>query len=180
MNHLKSVLLLLFCRENGHLYDNNRRHLYRNHPFILALDTDHHFLLKHPLARQLLERKWKLYRPVFYFNLILNLSLLFVLSSYVLITPPPSPNSDSSTQNQSLKLSHSIIRWIIIILATMNLLRLILEIISYRGLRIPFAQTISLISFLICILAFLPWKGNYQLAHWQWELAGMFNIISMD
>jgi hypothetical protein len=59
----------------------------------------------------------------------------------------------------------------------MNLLRLILEIISYRGLRIPFAQTISLISFLICILAFLPWKGNYQLAHWQWELAACSTLF---
>jgi len=152
--------------------------LYRNHPFIIALDTDHHSLLKHPLARQLLKRKWRLHCSIFYFYSILRLLLLLVLSFYVLIIPPP--NIDTSTTNsiiRSSNLFHLIIQWIIIILGVFNLLRLIIEIIVYRGLRIPFAQTIAFISFLTVIMAFKPWTINNEMTTWQWELAACSTLF---
>lgn len=67
--------------------------------------------------------------------------------------------------------------WIIICLAGINFLKLILEILLYRGLRVPFAQLFSIISYLAAIFAFLPLKLNIEFIYWQWELAA-FSILT--
>ncbi len=146
------------------MYTTNSRQLYRNHPLIIALDCEHHFLIGHPLVQQLMLRKWKLYRPLFYFPRILSFLLLLILTFYVLTVSAPSTNSSSSIE------SSLIIRWMIITLSTMNLLKIFLEIILYRGLRVPFAQLFGMISFLSSVIAFIPYKNptnNLNSLRWQ-------------
>lgn len=152
------------------MYTTSSYQLYRNHPFIIALDYQNHFLLEHPLAKQLMLRKWKLYRPLFYLPRIFSFLLLFILTIYVLITPAP---QIKSTKTISLSITaHLIIRWIIIVLSTINILKILLEVILFRGLRVPFAQLFGLISFLSSIIAFIPFKKQTDdIIVWQWELA---------
>jgi hypothetical protein len=168
---------LLLLRDNGKLYTTYTPQLYRNHPFIIALDAEHHSLLQHPLAQQLIERKWKLYRPLFYLTRILNVLLLLVLTSYVLLVPAPhtkpsaTPNGPSSV--------HEILtpmRWIIVALATVNFLKILLEVLLYRGFRVLFAQIFSLLSFLTSMIAFLPLEKTHLTVDWQWQLAALSTL----
>jgi len=134
---------------------------------IIALDSDHHILLEHPLIKQLMLRKWKLYRSLLYFPRILSFLLLIILTFYVLITPAPIPNVSSTKNISSLPF-----RWIIIILSSINLLKILLEIFFYRGLRVPFAQLFGIISFLSSIIAFIPYKkSTNNIIYYQWQLA---------
>jgi hypothetical protein len=150
--------------------------LYRNHPFIIALDSEHYSLLEHPLARQLMSRKWKLYRPFFYLSRLLTFLLLLILTFYVLITPAPYTKSPHNFSTTFMEKSILPIRWIIVILAGMNLLKTILEIIFYRGLRVPFAQLFSIISFISAMIAFIPYKQDTQTIDWQWQLAAVSTL----
>ncbi|CAF3672911.1 unnamed protein product [Rotaria sordida] len=163
---------------NNKLYTTKSRQLYRNHPLIIALDSEHHFLLEHPLSKQLMLRKWKLYRPFFYFPRILAFLLLFILTFYVLITP--APNIKSSKYISLSITTHLTIRWIIIILSIINLLKIFLEIILFHGLRVPFAQLFGLMSFLSSIIAFIPYEkeinNNNNNISWQWQLVS-FSIL---
>lgn len=157
-------------------YTNRSSELYRNHPFIIALDRGHHFLLEHPLAKKLMDRKWKLYRPLFYFPRLLSFLLLLTLTVYALFAPAPnakvsdSPNTDFlSTAFVRFALP---LRWMIAILAGINLLKILVEILLYRGLRVPFAQLFGIMSFTISIVAFLPdGSRTNQMLAWQWQLA---------
>ncbi len=150
------------------MYAEKSHELYRNHPFIIALDTEHHSLLEHPLARQLMKYKWKLYRPFFYLGLILTFLLLLIVTFYVLIIPAPNIKSSTNTSLQKFLLP---IRWTIVALAGINLFKIILEIILYRGLRVPFAQLFGIISFLTSIIAFIPYKNTTEIINYQWQLA---------
>ncbi|CAF3407987.1 unnamed protein product [Rotaria sp. Silwood1] len=167
---------------NNKLYTTSSRQLYRNHPLIIALDSEHYYLLEHPLAKQLMLRKWKLYRPFFYFPRILSFLLLLILTFYVLIIPAPNIiSSSSSSSSKYISLSSIVnltIRWIIIILSIINLLKIFLEIILFRGLRVPFVQLFGLISFLSSIIAFIPYKSeiNNNITSWQWQLTS-FSIL---
>lgn len=173
-NRTLSNLVCYFFSTDKDLYDNKRRHLYRNHPFIIALDNNHYWLLEHPLARQLLKRKWKLYSSTFYFYLLLRLLLLLVLSSYVLLNPAPITNKSFSKQSNSYLL---ILRWFIVILSGMNLFQLLSEILRYRGLRVAFAESIGFISFLTSTIAFIPFNNDNQMLSWQWELAAFSTLF---
>ncbi|CAF2395150.1 unnamed protein product [Rotaria sp. Silwood2] len=166
-----------YFMSNGKLYAPNSHQLYRNHPFIIALDSECHFLLEHPLARQLMLRKWKLYRPFFYLTRILTFILLLFLTFYVLVVP--APNTKSST-DLFLPLNENFVlpmRWIIVILAGMNLFKVLLEIILYRGLRVPFAQLFGMISFLISIIALIPYGQINERIHWQWQLTALSTLL---
>lgn len=133
--------------------------MYRNHPLIIALDHGHYFLLEHPLIQQLMLRKWKLYRSLFYFPRILTLILLIFLTLYVLITPAPNLKKSLSPNRLSIP-----IQWIVIILSIINLLKILVEIFLYHSLRISFAQLFGIISYLSSIVAFLPNQISLQ---WQ-------------
>jgi len=172
-----SDIYIFFLRNDDKLYANNSHQIYRNHPFIIALDAEHHSLLEHPLARQLLLRKWKLYRPFFYLTRILTFLLILVITFYVLIIP--APNSKSSTNLLSPLMKKCLLptRWIIIILSGMNLFKIILEILLYRGLRVPFAQLFGIISFLTSILAFIPYNNTTEMIYWQWQLAAFSTLF---
>ncbi|CAF3422100.1 unnamed protein product [Rotaria sp. Silwood1] len=163
---------------NNKLYTTSSRQLYRNHPLIIALDSEHYYLLEHPLAKQLMLRKWKLYRPFFYFPRILSFLLLLILTFYVLIIPAPNIISSSSKYISLSSIVNLTIRWIIIILSIINLLKIFLEIILFRGLRVPFVQLFGLISFLSSIIAFIPYKSeiNNNITSWQWQLTS-FSIL---
>jgi hypothetical protein len=141
--------------------------LYRNHPFIIALDAEHHSLLEHPLARQLMSRKWRLYRPLFYLSLILTFLLLFMLTFYVLIVPAPNQKPSIIATLPFIKMSIVPMQWIIVTLAGINLFKIILEIILYRGLRVPFAQLFGIVSFLTSIVAFIPYNKFHETTKWQ-------------
>jgi hypothetical protein len=167
----------LILRNNGKLYAENSRQLYRNHPFIIALDSEHHSLLEHSLARQLMSRKWKLYRPFFYFNFTLIFLLLFILTFYVLIIPAPNLKSPTNISIPLIEKYHLQIQWIIVILAGINFFKITLEILLYRGLRVPFAQLFGIISYLTSIIAFIPYKKTNEIIYWQWQLAA-FSILS--
>jgi hypothetical protein len=169
-------------RNKDKLYTTNSHQLYRNHPFIIALDCEHYSLLEHPLVQQLMLRKWKLYRPLFYLPRILSFLLLLVLTIHVLITPAPNINASSSSKTilPSLMLKRYIIaiRWIIVILSGMNLFKIILEIILYRGLRVPFAQLFGIISFVSPIIAFGPYgKLTNDINFWHWQFASFSVLI---
>jgi len=148
------------------LYTTSSNKLYRNHPLIIALDNGRYFLLEHPLVKQLISHKWKLYRPLFYFPRILSFLLLIFLTYYVLITPAPILNVSSRKNISSIP-----IQWIIIILSAINLFKILLEIFLYRGLRVPFAQLFGIVSFTSSILAFIPYeKSTNNIISWQWQL----------
>jgi len=166
-----SVLFFFLLRNNGQLYALNSHQLYRNHPFIIALDSEHHSLLEHPLARQLISRKWKLYRPHFYLTFILTLLLLFIVTSYVLIIPAPNLKPSINISISLIEKYFLPIRWMIVILAGINFLKIIIEIILYHGLRVPFAQLFGIISFLTSIIAFIPYNQTNQTINLQWQLA---------
>jgi len=68
-------------------------------------------------------------------------------------------------------------RWIIIILSGMNLFKIILEILLYGGLRVPFAQLFGIISFLTSILAFIPYNNTTEMIYWQWQLAAFSTLF---
>ncbi|CAF1027311.1 unnamed protein product [Adineta ricciae] len=160
--------------DNDKLYTSSSRQLYRNHPLIIALDSEHHSLLDHPLCVRLMERKWKLYRSLFYFPRILAFLLLSILTVYALIIPAPlkttSTSSTLSSWLSSIMLS-STVRWIIIVLSLINLLKIFSEIILYRGFRVPFAQLFGIVSFASSILAFIPHRdASEQMKHLQWQL----------
>jgi len=164
---------LYFKRNDEKLYGQYRHQLYRNHPFIIALDSEHHSLLEHPLAQQLISRKWILYRPFFYFTFILIFLLLIFSTFYVLIIPAP---NSKSLKNLSFSLDDKYlltIRWIIIILAGLNFAKIILEILLYRGLRVLFAQLFGIISFVTSIIAFIPYEKSNN---WQWPLAAFSTL----
>ncbi|CAF0926376.1 unnamed protein product [Rotaria sp. Silwood1] len=172
-----------YFMNNGKLYAVDSHRLYRNHPFIIALDSEHHFLLEHPLARQLMLRKWKLYRPFFYLTRILTFLLLFFLTFYVLVVPAPNVKSSTNSFLQLNENSILLMRWIIVVLAGMNLFEALLEIILYRGLRVPFAQLFGMISFLTSIIAFIPYGEINERIYWQWQITALsillqwFNVI---
>ncbi|UJR28363.1 hypothetical protein I4U23_009606 [Adineta vaga] len=165
-----------FLNENE-LYATNSHLLYRNHPFIIALDTERHSLLEHPLSQLLIKRKWKLYRPFFYLTRILSILLLLVSTFYVLIVSAP---YTKHAEKLSLPLSKSSIlhlQWTIVVLGGMNLFKILSEIILYRGFRVPFAQLFAIISFLISITAFIPYENRSQIVHWQWQLAAFATLF---
>jgi hypothetical protein len=164
-----------FHRNNDKLYTTNSHQLYRNHPLIIALDSEHHFLLEHPLVKQLLLRKWKLYRPLFYLPRILSFLVLLILTFYILFLSEPITKLSSLEVLSSPTKTNLIIRWIIIILSAMNLLKIIFEILLYRGLRVPFAQLFGIVSFLSSILAFIPFETQTN-NNLQWQLAS-FSIL---
>ncbi|CAF3944056.1 unnamed protein product, partial [Rotaria magnacalcarata] len=159
------------------LYTTNSNQLYRNHPFIIALDSEHHSLLEHPLARQLMLRKWKLYRPFFYATRILTFLLLLCLTFYVLTVSAPNIKSPRPISIPLIKNLIVPMRFIILILAGINLFKVILEMIFYRGLRVPFAQLFSMISFLTSIMAFIPYENTDQIIDWQWQLAALSTLL---
>jgi len=157
-----------YFMNNNKLYTKNNHILYRNHPFIIALDNNHHFLLEHPFAKQLMLHKWKLYRLLFYFSRILPFLLLIILTFYVLIISAPIPNV-LLTKN----ISYLSIHWIIIILSVINLLKILL----FRGLHISFAQLFGIISYISSIIAFIPYKNpTNNIISWQWQLTS-FTIL---
>ena len=123
-------------------------------------------------------RKWKLYRPLFYLSLILTILLLLILTSYVLTVP--APNNKSSPTSSMIPFIKDFIlpmQWMIVTLAGMNLFKLILEIILYHGLRVPFAQLFSLISFVTSLIAFIPYEKNEEMIYWQWQLAALSTLF---
>ncbi|CAF1088242.1 unnamed protein product [Adineta steineri] len=157
--------------DNNRLYTKSSRQLYRNHPLIIALDREHHSILEHPLIQQLMARKWKLYRLWFYLPRILSFLLLFILTCYVLIVPAPVINS-SSLQIPTKSILYSIItssaiRWIILTLSKINILKIFIEIILYRGFHVPFAQLFGLITFISTLAAFIPLKNHMTNEQWQ-------------
>ena len=164
-------------RNDDELYTTSGHILYRNHPFIIALDTEHHRLLEHPLAEQLIARKWKLYRPFFYLTRILSLLLLLAVTFYVLAVSAPysiPKESRTLTLNTSAIL---LVQRIIVILGLMNFFKIILEIILFRGLRVPFAQIFSILSFLTAVIAFIPYDNRIEMFHWQIELAAISVLL---
>lgn len=91
----------------------------------------------------------------------------------------PAPTIKSSDVKTSSLIKHSIVplQWTIMILAALNLLKLILETILYRGLRVPFAQLFGMISFLTSIIAFIPNERTGPVIHWQWQLASLSTLL---
>ncbi|CAF0925386.1 unnamed protein product [Adineta ricciae] len=166
-----------YFKNDDELYTTNGHLLYRNHPFIIALDTEHHSLLEHPLAEQLIARKWKLYRPFFYLTRTLSLLLLLAVTFYVLVVPARYANPKETrilTLNTSAIL---LLQRIIVILGLMNLFKIIMEIILFRGLRVPFAQIFSILSFLTAAIAFIPYDNRIEMFHWQMELAAVSVLL---
>lgn len=98
---------------------------------------------------------------------------MLVLSFYVLIIPAPINEISSNVSNPFLLL----LRWLIIILSTMNWFQLLSEIIRYRGLRVPFTEIIGFISFVTSIIAFIPFENDYRILSWQWELASFSTLF---
>ena len=121
-------------------------------------------------------RKWKLYRPLFYFPRMLSFLLLFILTLYALFAPAPNAKVSASPSTDFLSTvfvrAALPLRWGIAILSGMNLLKILVEILLYRGLRVPFAQLFGIMSYTISIVAFLPdGNGTNQILSWQWQLA---------
>ena len=123
-----------------------------------------------------MSHKWRLYRPLFYLSSILTILLLLILTFYVLITPAPKLKP-STTDLPFMKNSIISIRLAIVGLAGLNLFKIILEIILYRGLRVPFAQLFGIISFLTSIIAFIPYNRSNEMFDWQWELAACSTLF---
>ena len=123
-----------------------------------------------------MSRKWELYRSLFYFPRILSFLLLFILTVYALVTPAPhiskaSPKSLEGAPSLVFSQMLTIARWLIVILSTINLSIIVLEIILYRGLRVPFAQLFGVISFAVSIIAFIPYGDHTEgLLSQQWQL----------
>ena len=118
-----------------------------------------------------MKRKWEFYRPLFYISRTLTFLLLLILTSYVLLIPAP---ISKRPPKYTLKFIDRILgpmRWSIVVLAGINIMKILSETFLYRGLRVPFAQIFSLISFGTALLAFLPLQQTKEIIGWQWQLA---------
>lgn len=143
------------------MYTINRRRLYENHPLIIALDNHHDFLLEHPLVKQLLLRKWRSYRWLYYLPRVFVFVLLLIFTCYVSIIPRPMTEFIP-------------IRWVIIVLSSMNFLKIFVEIFLFGGCRVPFAQLFALLSLLLSIIAVIPMTNpSKMILAYQWQLAAL-------
>ena len=138
--------------------------MYENHPLIIALDNHHYFLLEHPLVKQLLLRKWRSYRCLYYLPRVFVLLLLLIFTFYVSIIPRPTTESMSFIPT----------RWIIIVLSSMNLLKIFVEIFLFGGFRVPFAQLFALLSLLLSIISVVPMQNpSKTILSYQWQFAAL-------
>lgn len=146
--------------DQDRLYTTNRRRLYQNHPVIIALDYNHDFLLEHPLVERLLRRKWRSYRCWYYLSRVFVFLLLLIFTIYVSIHPK--------------SMSFIPIRWMIIILSSMNVLKIFGEIFLFGGFRLPFAHLFSLVTFLLTIIAVFPMQNpSKMIISYQWQLMAL-------
>lgn len=159
--------------------------MYRNHPLIIALDRGHYSLMDHRLIVQLMSHKWKAYRWLFYLPRILAFLLLFIITTYALTVPPPTAEATAPSNKWLTSLmAGPIARWAIVSLSAMNLLKILVEIILYRGFHVPFVQLFGIVSFTASLVAFLPYKNPTEdTINLQWQLTSFavlfqwFNIV---
>ncbi|CAF3396980.1 unnamed protein product [Rotaria socialis] len=91
----------------------------------------------------------------------------------------PAPNIKASSNSVSLSITIAIAtRWIIVVLSIINLLKIFLEIILFRGFRVLFAQLFGLVTFLSTTIAFTPFKSTTdEFISWQWQLTAFSVLI---
>lgn len=77
----------------------------------------------------------------------------------------------------SFRLVSKPLHFSIVILAGLNLLKIALEILLYRGLRVPFVQLFGFVAYLTSIFAFLPYKTTNDIPVWQWQLAALSTLF---
>jgi hypothetical protein len=125
-----------------------------------------------------MRRKWTQYRTLFYASRLFSFLLLVLLTVYVLIVPAPLIEHRSSLSTRWLTsniFQHFLtsIRWMIIVLSIVNLLNIIIEIVVFRGLRVPFAQLFGMIAFATSIIAFLFYNDHHptdEILSRQWQM----------
>lgn len=122
-------------------------------------------------------RKWQLYRSFFYLTRMLTFLLLLILTLYVLLIPAPINKKPVTYTLKFIDDIYEPMRWSIVGLAGMNIIKILFETILYRGFRVPFAQIFSLISFLTAVIAFLPMTKNKETLFWQWQLASFSTLF---
>lgn len=103
-------------------------------------------------------------------NIILVVLLLFLVTSNILVLLITNNLKSSQTD---IRISSKIIHVTIVIVAGLNLLKILLEILLYRGLRVPFVQLLGFVADLTSIIAFLPYKNTQHIHIWQWQLAAL-------
>lgn len=170
-------MTITIFRNKNEPYANFSHQLYRNHPFIIALDSEHHSLLEHPLAQKLLTRKWNLYRPIFYLNRTLNFVCVLFLTITSLCLRSPNLKMNREYPPQVSRNVLSVLQWIVVFLASVNIFKQVIEAILFRGLRVPLAQIFNFISSVTVIISFVPWKFESISDSFKWQMAA-FSVLS--
>ena len=182
----------------------DRKMLQINHPFTLMVEKNREHLLDHPLVYSLLDYKWKLYaRYVYYFNFLFYLLFVASLTTYVFITFAPyhfgvtyslmkelpcydlclsikGNHTDEIKKLQSQILAIHIFQWLVIILASIQIIKELFQIISERLDYINLENLVELTAFILAILFTVDFNscsrdiGYRCVMQWQVGALGVF------
>ncbi|CAF0778128.1 unnamed protein product, partial [Didymodactylos carnosus] len=154
----------------------DRKKLEQNHPIMLMVEKDRERLLDHPIVHSLLDYKWKMYaRYVYYLNFLFYLSFVGALTSYVFLAIAPYHLGTTHDQMKQLSckslcmfimenrtteiielrsriLAIHVFQWLVIILASLQIIKEIFQMVSERLDYINFENAIELCAFILAIV----------------------------
>lgn len=140
------------------------------------VEKNREYLLDHPLVHSLLNYKWRLYaRYVYYFNFLFYLLFVASLTTYVFIAFPPFSFGVTHELMEELKCSElcsviktnnteeihnlktrittiHIFQWLVIVLASIQIIKELLQMISDRLEYIKLENAVELTAFILAIL----------------------------
>jgi transient receptor potential cation channel subfamily A protein 1 len=182
----------------------DRKLLQLNHPFTLMVEKNREYLLDHPLVHSLLDYKWKLYaRYVYYFNFLFYLLFVISLTTYVFLTVAPyrfgitidqmkeltcyelcsliKKNHTNEIENLQLGINTiHIFQWFVIILALIQIIKELFQMISQRLDYINLENAVELSAYILAILFTIDFNscsrdiGYRCVIQWQIGALGVF------
>ncbi|CAF0887601.1 unnamed protein product [Adineta ricciae] len=154
----------------------DRKSLQLNHPFTLMVEKNCEQLLDHPLVHSLLNYKWTLYaRYVYYINFLFYLLFVASLTTYVFVAFAPyrfgithDQMKESSCfdlcsfvkENRTEELANlqthittiHVFQWIVIVLAAMQIVKELFQVVSERLDYINLENAVELSAFILAII----------------------------
>jgi transient receptor potential cation channel subfamily A protein 1 len=182
----------------------DRKLLQINHPFTLMVDKNRENLLDHPLVHSLLDYKWTLYaRYVYYFNFLFYLLFVASLTTYVFLTFAPyrfgithdqmkestcyelcsliKKNHTNEIENLQIRIiTIHIFQWIVIVLATIQIIKELFQVVSERLDYINLENAVELTAFIFAIIFTVDFNscsreiGYRCVIQWQIGALGVF------
>ncbi|CAF1560807.1 unnamed protein product, partial [Didymodactylos carnosus] len=184
----------------------DRKKLQQNHPLMLMVEKNRERLLDHPIVHSLLDYKWKLYAGyVYYLNFLFYLIFVGILTSYVFLSIAPYHFGVTHDQMKQLScknicmsiienrtieinerrsriLAIHIVQWTVIVLASLQIIKEIFQMISEQLDYINFENLVELSAFVLAILFTIDFNScsreiGYRCST-QWQLGSLAVFLS--